>query len=80
MAFLGGNKEKPIIFYCLDEKWVRSHCGASWALKMGYRRVYRCVDGISAWKKAGYPVEKWNDSSKCCAGAVLDKWVDYGGI
>jgi 3-mercaptopyruvate sulfurtransferase SseA len=20
MAFLGGNKEKPIIFYCLDEK------------------------------------------------------------
>ena len=37
---------------------MRSHCGASWALKLGYKKVYRCVEGFASWKSAGYSVEK----------------------
>jgi len=37
---------------------MHSHVGASWALKLGYRKVYRCAEGIAAWKEAGKSVER----------------------
>jgi thiosulfate/3-mercaptopyruvate sulfurtransferase len=55
---LGENKDRLIVFYCGFTKCTRSHNGAMWAVKLGYRNVYRCPGGIKAWKEAGYPVEE----------------------
>jgi len=55
---LGPDKDKPLVFYCGFTKCGRSHNGAMWALKLGYRDVYRCPGGIKGWNDAGYPTEK----------------------
>ncbi len=55
---LGDDKDKPIVIYCGFVKCTRSHNGAAWAVKLGYKNVYRYPGGIFAWKGAGYPVEK----------------------
>ncbi len=58
IQILGSNKEKPIIIYCGFVKCTRSHNGAAWAVKLGYKNVYRHPGGIFAWKGKKYPVEK----------------------
>lgn len=55
---LGDNKDKLIVVYCGFVKCTRSHNGAAWAVKMGYKNVFRYSGGIFAWKGAGYPVGK----------------------
>jgi rhodanese-related sulfurtransferase len=35
-------------------KCTRSHNGAVWAKKLGYKNVYRFSGGIFAWKGAGF--------------------------
>ena len=55
---LGGDKDKPIVIYCGFVKCTRSHNGAAWAVKLGYKNVYRYPGGIFAWKGADFPVEK----------------------
>lgn len=57
-ALLGADKEKTIIIYCGFVKCTRSHNGAMWAVKLGYKNVYRHPGGIFAWKGADYPMEK----------------------
>jgi len=57
-ALLGADKESPIVIYCGFVKCTRSHNGAMWAAKLGYKNVYRHSGGIFAWRGAGYPVEK----------------------
>ena len=57
-ALLGTDKDKPIVVYCGFVKCTRSHNGAVWARKLGYKNVYRFSGGIYAWRGAGYPVEK----------------------
>ena len=54
---LGDNKDKPIVIYCGFVKCTRSHNGAAWAVKLGYKNVYRYPGGIFAWKGADFPVE-----------------------
>jgi thiosulfate/3-mercaptopyruvate sulfurtransferase len=54
---LGPDKEKTIVIYCGFVKCTRSHNGATWAVKMGYKNVYRYSGGVFAWKGAKYPVE-----------------------
>lgn len=49
-ALLGPDKEKKIIVYCGFVKCTRSHNGAVWAKKLGYKNVYRYPGGIFAWK------------------------------
>jgi thiosulfate/3-mercaptopyruvate sulfurtransferase len=56
MKLIGDNKDKPIVIYCGFVKCTRSHNGAAWAAKLGYKNVYRYPGGIFAWKGAGYPV------------------------
>ncbi len=56
MKLLGENTDKPIVIYCGFVKCTRSHNGAAWAAKLGYKNVYRYPGGIFAWKGAGYPV------------------------
>ena len=55
---LGGDKDKPIVIYCGFVKCTRSHNGAAWAVKLGYKNVYRYPGGIFAWKGADFPIEK----------------------
>lgn len=55
---LGDNKDKTIVFYCGFTTCTRSHNGAMWAVKFGYKNVYRHPGGIKAWLEADYPVEK----------------------
>ena len=55
---LGPDKDRPIVFYCGFTKCARSHNGAMWAVRMGYKNVYRQPGGIRAWSEAGYPMEK----------------------
>jgi len=58
VKLLGADKDKPIVMYCGFVKCTRSHNGAVWARKLGYKNVYRYPGGIFAWKGADYPVEK----------------------
>jgi len=58
VALLGPDKNKTIVIYCGFVKCTRSHNGAAWARRLGYRNVFRYPGGIFAWKGAGYEVEK----------------------
>lgn len=55
---LGPDKNKPVVVYCGFVKCARSHNGAAWAVRLGYKNVYRYPGGIKAWKEAKYPMEK----------------------
>jgi thiosulfate/3-mercaptopyruvate sulfurtransferase len=57
---LGPDKERLIVFYCGFVKCTRSHNGAMWAVRLGYKNVYRHPGGIKAWDEADYPIEKVN--------------------
>ncbi|MBU2498717.1 MAG: rhodanese-like domain-containing protein [Proteobacteria bacterium] len=57
LALLGPDKEKTIIFYCGFVKCTRSHNGAAWAKKLGYKNVFRHPGGIYAWKGAKYETQ-----------------------
>ena len=57
-ALLGADKDKIIVVYCGFVKCTRSHNGAAWARKLGYKKVYRFAGGIYAWIGAKYPVGK----------------------
>ncbi len=55
---LGNDKDKPVVIYCGFVKCTRSHNGAAWAVRLGYKNVYRYPGGIFAWKGADNPVQK----------------------
>jgi len=57
IKLLGSDKDKTIVIYCGFVKCTRSHNGAAWAVKLGYKNVYRYPGGIFAWKGADYPTE-----------------------
>lgn len=56
-ALLGPDRDKLLVIYCGFVKCTRSHNGAVWARKLGYKNVYRFAGGIYAWKGMDYPVE-----------------------
>ena len=56
-ALLGSDKDAVVVIYCGFVKCTRSHNGAVWAKKLGYKNVYRYSGGIYAWKGAEFAVE-----------------------
>jgi len=58
VKLLGQDKNRLIVFYCGFTKCTRSHNAAMWAVKLGYKNVYRQPGGIKAWKEADYQVEQ----------------------
>jgi len=56
-ALLGPDKNRTVVIYCGFVKCTRSHNGAMWAVRLGYKNVYRYPGGIFAWKGADYPLE-----------------------
>ena len=57
IKLLGPDKERTIVIYCGFVKCTRSHNGATWAKKFGYKNIFRHPGGIFAWKGAGFPTE-----------------------
>ena len=55
---LGPDKDRLIVMYCGFPKCTRSHNGAMWAVKLGYKNVFRYPGGIKAWAEAGHAVAK----------------------
>ena len=51
------NKDKKIVVYCGFVKCQRSHQGAMFLVKQGFKNVYRYPGGISAWVDANNNVE-----------------------
>jgi len=58
IKLLGDDKNRLLVIYCGFVKCSRSHNGALWAVKLGYKNVFRHPGGIFAWKGAKYPVSK----------------------
>ena len=54
IKLLGPDKNKTIVIYCGFVKCTRSHNGAMWARKLGYKNVLRHPGGIFAWQGASY--------------------------
>ena len=57
IGLLGENKDRPIVFYCMADWSSRSRNAASWAVNLGYKRVYRFIGGLASWVLS-YPLEK----------------------
>lgn len=57
IKLLGSNQDAVIVVYCGFPKCTRSHNGAMWAKKLGYKNVYRYPGGIKAWMEKDYPTE-----------------------
>lgn len=57
LKMLGPDKDRLLVFYCGFVKCTRSHNGAMWAVKLGYKNVYRYPGGIKGWDEAGYPID-----------------------
>jgi PQQ-dependent catabolism-associated CXXCW motif protein len=56
-AATGGDKSKPVLFYCLADCWM-SWNAARRALEWGYRTVYWYPDGTDGWTFDDLPVER----------------------
>ncbi|MFH0710187.1 MAG: rhodanese-like domain-containing protein [Pseudomonadota bacterium] len=51
-------KDEILLFYCYGETCANSYEAALAVRKLGYTNVYWLLNGFSAWKEMGYPVEK----------------------
>ncbi len=62
---LGDNKDKPIVIYCGFVKCTRSHNGAAWAVKLGYKNVLSlswrdlCLEGSKISGGRGKVVKRY---------------------
>ncbi len=55
-AFAGGNKNRPIVFFCVDAQCWLSYNAALRAIALGYTNVMWYRGGIAAWRTAGNPM------------------------
>ena len=53
----GGNKQLPIVTYCLSTQCWMSYNAALRAINLGYTNVLWYRGGIEAWKQAGLPTQ-----------------------
>jgi PQQ-dependent catabolism-associated CXXCW motif protein len=51
----GGNKDVPLVFYCLNVYCWMSYNAALRAINLGYTRVLWYRGGIEAWQQADLP-------------------------
>ncbi len=52
-----GNKQAPLVFYCLSSHCWMSYNASLRAIHLGYQNVLWYRGGIEAWKAAGQPVQ-----------------------
>jgi PQQ-dependent catabolism-associated CXXCW motif protein len=53
----GGNRQYPIVLYCLSPECWMSYNASLRAINLGYTNVLWYRGGIESWKKAGLPVQ-----------------------
>ncbi len=53
----GGDKQYPIVLYCLSPECWMSYNASLRAINLGYTNVLWYRGGIETWKKAGLPVQ-----------------------
>ncbi len=53
----GGNKQHPIVMYCLSPECWMSYNASLRAINLGYTNVLWYRGGIESWKKAGLPLQ-----------------------
>jgi PQQ-dependent catabolism-associated CXXCW motif protein len=54
----GGNKEYPLVLYCLSPDCWMSYNASLRAINLGYTNVLWYRGGIQSWKQAGQPVQQ----------------------
>ena len=54
----GGDKTKPVVFYCLSSECWLSYNAALRAQRLGYTNVGWYRGGVDSWKAAGLPMER----------------------
>lgn len=52
----GGDKAKPLLFYCMTACWMSWNAGKR-AVEWGYKRVLWYPEGADGWSEAGLPLE-----------------------
>jgi quinoprotein dehydrogenase-associated probable ABC transporter substrate-binding protein/PQQ-dependent catabolism-associated CXXCW motif protein len=52
----GGDKARPIVFYCDANCWMSWNAGKRALNELGYTSVYWYPDGVQGWKQAGKPL------------------------
>lgn len=55
-GFAGGNKSRPIVFFCVDAECWLSYNAALRAIALGYTNVMWYRGGIAAWRQGGNPM------------------------
>jgi thiosulfate/3-mercaptopyruvate sulfurtransferase len=60
---LGENKDRTIVIYCGFVKCTRSHNGAAWAVKLGYKNVYRYPGGFLPGKGRIFQLKRRSEPS-----------------
>jgi PQQ-dependent catabolism-associated CXXCW motif protein len=53
-----GNKEHPLVLYCLSPQCWMSYNAALRAIRLGYKNVLWYRGGIESWKQAGLQVQR----------------------
>ncbi|MEK0083105.1 quinoprotein dehydrogenase-associated putative ABC transporter substrate-binding protein [Benzoatithermus flavus] len=54
----GGDKTKPIVFYCDAHCWMSWNAAKRAVTELGYTQVYWYPEGVDGWKKAGLEVAR----------------------
>ena len=54
----GGNKQYPLVLYCLSPECWMSYNASLRAINLGYTNVLWYRGGIESWKQAGQPVQQ----------------------
>lgn len=49
----GGDKAKPVVFYCDANCWMSWNAGKRALSELGYTNIYWYPDGVQGWKRAG---------------------------
>jgi PQQ-dependent catabolism-associated CXXCW motif protein len=53
-----GDRDKPILIYCLADCWMSWNAAKRAAQAYGYTRVYWYPEGTTGWEAAGLPLAK----------------------
>jgi len=53
----GGDKARPVVFYCDANCWMSWNAAKRALSELGYAQVYWYPDGVQGWKQAGQPLE-----------------------
>lgn len=65
---MGGDREKIVVIYDGGNGELysggRADTACLWAKKLGFKKVYKLVGGLKAWKEHNYPITQ--EAPSCC--------------